>query len=449
MIDAAWRTSRPFATAALVRAAEGALAETEAAGMGAIVGGGVRFVPADRAPVVVEEFATEGAYREWRATGALSLDGAPLVRASVVRRGADHCVRLLVHHAILDGYAVARLFRRIVERLDGEAAGGRVPLARRGDLAALAAVTPSLRPPDLAFWAAATEGLGAPGHAIAFTDRTAPPADHPLQYRVTLSAPATARRRSWPGEAVAVVAAYTARHLGSTAAHVGMTASLRRTDLERATPIQWMAAVPTRLAVPDDATPAGLAADLRRWLAAATERIATGERPEQLATAFPAAWRTGRLFGPIINVLPDVQVPGWTLDVAAWGPVADCLFSVHPVREGELVVDGVFHPDLYDAAEAAAHVDAVAALLTTALAAPDAPLPPIPARAADPDRVAIPGGWIVPARIRAALEAAGFPGDVVEVRTEAPVTVVLHGVGPERLPEARAVLPPGLRVRRV
>lgn len=91
---------------------------------------------------------------------------------------------------------------------------------------------------------------------------------------------------------------------------------------------------------------------------------------------------------------------------------------------------------------------AVAGALAAALAAPDGPLPPIPARAVDPDRVAVPGGWIVPARVRAALAAAGFPDERVELLTEAPVTVVLRGVEPEELPRARAVLPPGVRVRR-
>ncbi|TWS24663.1 hypothetical protein FK268_05275 [Tsukamurella sputi] len=448
VIDASWRTAQPIDTAAIVRAATQALAEVEAAGVGAIIGDGVRFVPADRAPVTVEDFASGDAYRAWRGEGTLLLDGGPLVRVAVVTLGTDHCVRVLAHHAVLDGFAVTRLFRRIVERLDAEAAGAPLPYARCGDLAALAAAAPSLRPPDPLFWSAATEDLGAPGHEIAFTVRPAPPADHPLQHRVTFSAPTAVHRRSWPGEAAAVVAAYTARHLGTETASVGVIANLRRTDLERATPVQWMAAVPTRLDVPADATPAALAADLYRWLGAAAERIATGERPEQLATAVPAAWRAGRLFGPIVNILPDVGVPGWTLDVAAWGPVSDCLFSVHPVGEGEFVVDGVFHPDLYDAAGAAAHVQAVAGALAAALAAPDEPLPPIPARAVDPDRVAVPGGWIVPGRVRAALAAAGFPDERVELLTEAPVTVVLRGVEPEELPRARAVLPPGVRVRR-
>lgn len=447
VIDAAWRTDLPIDTDALARATVGALTETEAAAIGAVVDGVARLVAAPPAPVGVEHFRTEEAYATWRASCTLQLDGGPLVRASVVRVVDAHVVRLLAHHAVLDGYAVTRIFRRIVARLRAEADGAPLPRERLGDLAALAVEAAPLRLPDAAFWSAATDGVGDPGREIAFVDRAAPPSGRPRQHRARIAAPGIADRRAWPAEAVATVAAYTARHLGTDDAHVGVTAGLRRTALERATPVQWMAVVPTRLAVPPDATPATLAADLRRWLAAASDRVAAGERPEQLLTAVPAAWRTGRLHGPIVNVLPDVRTDGWSLDVTAWGPVSDCLISVYPEPGDELVVDGVFHPELYGQARAAAHVDAVAALLGAALAAPDAPLPAVPARPADPDRIAVPGGWAVPARIRAALAAAGFPADGIELRTAPPVTVVLRGVDAVRVPDARAVLPPGVRVR--
>lgn len=448
VIDAAWRSDLPIDTEALARAATGALAETEAAEIGAtVVDGGARLVAARPAPVGVERFGTEEAYEAWRSGGTLQVDGGPLVRASIVRVRDDLVVRLLAHHAVLDGYAVTRVFRRIVARLHAEADGSPLPLERLGDLAALAARAAPLRPPDAAFWSAATDGVGGPGREIAFVDLTAPPSDRPRQHRARFAAPGIADRRTWPAEAVGTVAAYTARYLGTDDAHVGVTAGLRRTALERATPVQWTAVVPARLDVPPDATPATLAADVRRWLAAASERIAGGERPEQLLAAVPAAWRTGRLHGPIVNVLPDVRTEGWSLDVTAWGPVTDCVISVYPEPGDELVVDGVFHPGLYDAARAAAHVEAVAALLGAALAAPDAPLPAVSARPVDPDRIAVPGGWAVPARIRAALVAAGFPAAGVELRTAPAVTVVLHGADPARLPDARAVVPPGVRVR--
>lgn len=447
VIDAAWRTELPIDTDALVRAATGALAETEAAGMGAVVDGGARLVVARRAPVGMERFVTEAEYEAWRAAGTFQLDGEPLVRVSIVRVGHAHVVRLLAHHAVLDGYAVTRVFRRIVARVRAEADGPPLPHERLGDLAALAAEAAPLRPPDAAFWSAATDGVGGLGREIAFVDRAAPPSGRPRQHRARIAAPGVADRRTWPAEAVGTVAAYTARHLGTAAAHVGVTAGRRRTPLERATPVQWMAVVPTCLAVPPDATPATLAADVRRWLAAAFERIAAGERPEQLLTEVPAAWRTGRLYGPIVNVLADVRTDGWSLDVTAWGPVSDCLISVYSEPGDVLVVDGVFHPELYDAAQAAVHVDAVAVLLGAALAEPDAPLPAVSARPTDPDRIAVPGGWVVPARIHGALAAAGFPTDGIELRTAPPVTVVLHGMDPARLPDARAVLPPGVRVR--
>ena len=447
VIDAAWRTELPIDTAALTRAATAALAEAEAAAVGAVVDDGVRLVATRPAPVEVQRFASEEAYRAWRAGGTLHLDGGPLVRATIARIGGAHVVRVLAHHAVLDGYAVTGVFRRIVARVSAEADGAPLPHERLGDLAALAAETAPQRPPDTAFWSAATDGVGEPGLEIALAERTAAPSDSPRQHRARIAAPGVAGRRSWPAEAVGTVAAYTARHLGTADAHVGVTAGLRRTALERATPVQWMAVVPTRLAVPAEATPASLATEVRGWLAAASERIARGERPEDLLTAVPAAWRTGRVYGPIVNVLPDVRTDGWSLDVAAWGPVADCLISVYSEPGDDLVVDGVFHPDLYDAASAAAHVDAIADLLGAALAAPSAPLPAVPARPVDPARVAVPGGWVVPARIRAALAAAGFPAHDVELRTAPPVTVVLRGVDPARLPDARAVLPPGVRVR--
>ncbi|MCA4993194.1 hypothetical protein HWD35_00595 [Tsukamurella tyrosinosolvens] len=448
VIDAAWRTELPVDVDALARAATAALAETEAAAIGVDLDAGPRFVAAARAPVGVERFASEAAYRAWRAAGSLPLDGGPLVRATVARVGGAHVVRLLAHHAVLDGYAVTRVFRRIVARLRAEADGAPLPPERLGDLAALAAAAAPLRAPDGAFWSAATDGVGDAGHEIAFVDRVAPPSGEPRQHRARVAAAGVVDRREWPAQAVGTVAAYTARYLGTADAYVGVTGALRRSVLERATPVQWMAVVPTRVDVPPGATPAALGADVQRWLAAASARIAAGERPEGLLTTVPAAWRTGRLYGPIVNVLPDVRTEGWSLDVAAWGPVGDCLISVYPEPGDELVVDGVFHPELYDAAQAAEHVDAIAALLGATLTAPHAPLPAVAARPADPDRIPVPGGWAVPARMRAALAGAGFPADVVELRTEPPVTVVLHGVDPERLPDARAVLPPGVRVRR-
>ncbi|MGX9297206.1 hypothetical protein [Tsukamurella paurometabola] len=449
VIDAAWRTELPVDAGVLASAAADALAETEAAALGIVVDGEPRFVSAERAPVRVESFASERAYRAWRAAGTLPLDGGPLVRVAIVQVGGAHLVRVLAHHAVLDGYAVTRVFRRIVARLRAaQADGATLPVERLGDLTGLAAATAPARPPDTAFWSAATDGVGDPGREIAFVDRVAPPASHPVQHRARLTVPGIVDRREWPAEAVAVVAAYTARYLGAAEAHVGVTASLRRTALERATPVQWTAVVPTRLTVPRDATPAALAGEVRRWLTEAADRIAAGQRPENLITSVPAAWRTGRLYGPIVNVLPDVRTAGWSLDVAAWGPVADCLLSVYPEADADLVVDGVFHPALYDAAGAAAHVDAIAAFLRAALAAPDRPLPAVVARPVDPDRIAVPGGWAVPERMRSALVAAGFAADAVEVRTGPPVTVVLRGVDPARLAGARAVLPPGVRVRR-
>ncbi len=447
LIDAAWRSAAPCDTGDLVAAVARTLEEVEAASLGAVLDadGTVRLVTAAPAPVERRDDTEEG-YRAWRAAGTLDLDGGPLLRASVVRIGDEHVVRLLVHHAILDGYAVTRIFRRIVERL--AAAPGALPVERRGDLAALAAATAPVLAPDPAFWAAATDGLGAPGRPVGLADRTAPPDDRPRRSLARVAVPGVRDRRSWPMETVATIAAYTARHLGTTEARIGVPATLRRTPLERATPVQWMTVLPTRLAVADDATPAGLAAELRRWLDAASARVRAGERPEQLATAVPAAWRTGRLFGPLVNVLPDLHVPGWSLDVAAWGPVADCLFSVHPAEGDALVVDGVFHSLLYSAAVATTHVEAVAALLGAALMAPDAPFPAVPVRPVDPERVAVPGGWVVPRRLLGALAEAGFPPEGVELRTEPPVTVVLRGVDEERLPAARAVVPPGVRVRR-
>ncbi len=448
IIDAAWRTRVPVATSALVRAASAALAETEAAGTGARVdaAGRVHLGPSVRAAVTVEDISSEDEFRAHRAAGTIALDGGPLVRIEVVRVAGEHAVRVLAHHAVLDGYSVTRVFRRIVERLHS-ADGPPLPHARLGDRAALAAETPPPRPADVTFWSAATDGVGEPGRPLGLADRAAAPADHPLQHRARLEVPVLGGRRVWPVQAVGAVAGYTARYLGTDAAHIGITASLRRTELQRSTPTQWTAVVPTRLPVPAGATAGGLGAAVRDWLGAVAHRITLGERPDDLLTAIPAAWRLGRLYGPVVNVLPDVAVPGWTLDVAAWGPVSDCLLSVYPEPGDRLVVDGVFHPSLYDARRAAAHVDAIAGFLRATLAEPDAPLPAVATEPADPDRIPIPGGWAVPHRIREALHVAGFAPDAVELRTEPPVTVVLHGVSVERLAAARAVLAPGVRVR--
>ena len=69
--------------------------------------------------VVIEATGSEA---DIEAAVRSALDGGPLVRATVARVGGAHVVRLLAHHAVLDGYAVTRVFRRIVARLRAEGA---------------------------------------------------------------------------------------------------------------------------------------------------------------------------------------------------------------------------------------------------------------------------------------------------------------------------------------
>ncbi|KXP01257.1 hypothetical protein [Tsukamurella pseudospumae] len=448
-IEAAWRTSQRVDEHALVRAAAGTLDETEVAGLGMIHDGdgAVGLVPAERAAIDVRAFDTEHEYRAWRELPAPMSDGAALVRIAVARVGAEYVFVIRAHHALLDGYGLELLARRVVERYPREAAGLPLPHAGLGSLAALAAQVASPLVPDLAFWSGATEGVGQPGREIAFTPRSAPPAARPLLHRESIRIPGLHERAAWPSEAVGTVGAYTARYLGTTDARIGVVSALRRTPAQRSTPVQWMAVVPLRLEVLPDSTPAGLGGRVTRWLAAAGERVAAGERPEELLTALPAAWRTGRLYGPAVNVLPYVRHEGWTVDVGAWGPVEDCLFNIWPGPDDEVVVEGAFHPDLYTAERARGHVEALTALLTVSLASPFHPFAVIPKKPIAADRIAVPGGWISPAELQGALADAGFTPDETELLTTEPVTVVLRGVAPHRLLAARAVLPPGVRLR--
>ncbi|GAA1077821.1 hypothetical protein [Tsukamurella spumae] len=448
-IEAAWRTSERVDEHALVRAAAGALDETEVAGLGARHGadGVVGFVPAPRSAIDVRAFDTESEYRAWRAAPVPSPDGAALVGIAVVRVGTDHVFVVRAHHAVLDGYGLELLARRVLQRYPREVAGLPLPHVGLGSLEEVAAQVAPARLPDLTFWSGATDGVGQPGREIAFTPRAAPQAERPLLYRESIRVPGLHDRAAWPSEAVGTVGAYTARYLGTTDARIGVVLALRRTPAQRATPVQWMAVVPMRLEVLADSTPAALGGRVNRWLTAAGKRVADGERPEELLTALPAAWRTGRLYGPAVNVLPYVRHEGWTVDVGAWGPVEDCLFNIWPGPDDELVVEGAFHPELYTPERARGHVEALTALLTVSLASPFHPFATIPKKPIAADRIAVPGGWISPAELQGALASAGFTSHETELLTTEPVTVVLRGVAPHRLLAARAVLPPGVRLR--
>ncbi len=426
------------------------LGRVQACGVGAVEEpaspAGVRLVGVPPAPVEVRAFADEHAYRAWLEAfrdEPLLYDGSPLCRAAVATVGGDGVVVLRAHHGVLDGYGLTTVFRRIADRYAGAAADdGPV-----GDVEALRGAAPSGPDPDPAFWARALDGIADPGREIAFTDRVAEPTAAPLRYAARVDGHALRARRSWPAEAAATVGAYVAGHLGTDDAVIGVVAALRRSAAERSTPVQWMAVIPSRIRV-SGSGPAEAGAALTRWLDAAATRVRRGERPEQLRAVVPAAWRTGRTHGPIVNVLAFVGDPPWSLEVSAWGPIEDCLVTVLPADAGGLIVDGVFHPDLYDGATARAHVEGIAALLAAAL--PDPALPfsahPVAARPADPDRVPVPGGFVVPARIREALAAAGL-GDA-EIRTGPALTVVLAGADEAALARARAVLPAGVRLRR-
>ncbi|GAB3135056.1 hypothetical protein GCM10027289_28040 [Tsukamurella serpentis] len=446
---AAWSLSVPVDEALLLRAVEDTVAETQACSIGAMrtAAGTVELRTADPAPVHVRHFDTDEQFRDHLDGPPLPLDGSALFRAMIAKVGPTQRVVLHAHHAVLDGYGVTLVFRRIHQRYTAALGGSPLPLRRLGDLDEVAAGAATLRAPDLAFWGRAIDGVAALGEEISFGPAPARPAERPLRHRIVVDVGDSLARAAWPSEAAATVAAYTVGHLGTRTARIGVVAALRRTPAERTTPMQWMAALPTRVDISADTTPARAGEQVRHWLDEAALRVAAGERPEQLMTDVPAAWRTGRLYGPTVNVLPYAGSTPWSLDVLAWGPVTDCLINILRRRDGELTVDGAFHPDLYSPQQAAEHIDAIGELLAAALPRPDRPFDRVAPRPVDPDRIAVPGGWVVPDRIRSALSGAGFAADEIELHTGPGMTVVVHTQDSERLSAARDVVPPGVRVR--
>ncbi|MFC7755253.1 hypothetical protein [Tsukamurella soli] len=107
-----------------------------------------------------------------------------------------------------------------------------------------------------------------------------------------------------------------------------------------------------------------------------TDGLAAGRkrrnRAEDLMSALPFAWRAGRLHGPTVNVVPflGTTVGGWTTEVAAWGPVEDCMIIVSGDPDTDLCVTLTFNPDLYSAAEAREHTDRLTGWLGRVLTDP-------------------------------------------------------------------------------
>lgn len=444
-----WRRPPPTDRAALVGAVTAAIGDVECFALGAVLEGLVpRLVAVAPAELEVLSFDEQG-FAVWLAAEKATparFDGTPLTRVAVIDVGAEHYVVIQVHHGVLDGYGVVAFMRRIQQRYAATVEGRPQPSERLGDLVGLRAEASAAAAPDPEFWADVLDGLAEPGREIAFTPRVDAHPPIPLEIRFDVGVRDLTGLRDWPGCAIGIVAAYVARYLGSPDAVLGVVATMRQTALEKSTPIQLATVIPTRFRFDESTTALDAAAQLRDWFARAKPRVRAGERPERLLQSSPAGWRTGRTHGPVVNVLPFLSdIPGDVV-TAAWGPVNDVLISLAAVADDRIRIDARFNPNLYSEQEMTAHARAVGDLLVAALADPDRPLAdhPIPVRQVDGDRIAIPGGYASSARIRADLAAAGLTD--VDVRTDPALVVVLPDDG-DALARARAVLPPGVRIR--
>lgn len=452
VIAASWRRTGPVDMNALVQAVTETVPETEVLGLGALrTDTGAHLVPAEPRPVSCQAFAEESQFRDWlsaEADSAFAFDGSALSRVYVIEVGSDRLVLIRAHHAVIDGYGLTLVMRRIAERYHARLRGEVLPHRLLGDLGALAARSASLGEPDPVFWSSAIGRVGEPGWSVSLTTKVAQPADRPIRHRVVVDAPPLERLSNWPLIAVAAAGAYVAGYLRAEDVTVGVASSLRHSGIARRTPVQWMAVIPTHIDYSGGVTASEVAERIRTWLAAASARVLAGERPERLLTDTPAAWRVGRTYGPTINVVPYRGGTGWDTEVHAWGPVEDCLINVIE-GQGRLVIDCLFHRALYGREESALHVEGIADLITASLATPNSvfDLGAIPCAGAS-ERIAIPGGFVVGSEVRRLLNGAGVDGDSAELDTSRGLTVGLRA-GTAELDLARAVLPPGVRIRQL
>lgn len=407
----------------------------------------------------------------------MALDGTqPLVAVHLVQVSAEESRWLVLgHHVASDGVSGDLVRRRLAAWYDHLRGKGPTPPAPTTTMAQAWQVADADRTDTtVADWAATLADSPA-----RVTLATRPTTVLGAPVRATVHLPAddvaalleAARCARWTQPVVALAAAYTARFTGERDTILGLTLAGRAAPAQRDVVTMLARNVPLRLADPCALTLAEGAHTARAALVRA-HRLGP-VTAEELLSAVPSAWRTGRVHGPIVNLVPfDTEIPlaGHSVHsiVLNRGPVVDLQLAVSP-RDGGIDLDAVANGAAYTHDEVARHLERIAHLARLATAHPDMPLgeldPSLPAEVELRDDVAVcMGQRVVDADGRPALidavgtlvdDRAGDTGHLARVCADGTVedlgpaaeTRVLGGI-PVSLTRVRraAATAPGARV---
>ncbi|MFF6815491.1 amino acid adenylation domain-containing protein, partial [Streptomyces sp. NPDC012403] len=317
----------------------------------------------------------------------------PNLTSAVIRvAGQRHWWYSGIHHLISDGFGAgiavrraAALYTALSEGRDPAESALR-PLRELLDEQAAYRASDDFRA-DRAYWLERMAGRPAPAGLV---ERAAPPSA-PVRRRTSWLSPETesgmrkvarSGRSSWPAAFVAGVTAYLHRMTGADDLVLGFPVTARVGSVAEAAPGMVSNVVPLRLRVDPGLTYGELTA---RVAAEMKNALRHQRYPEADLARDLGLSAGGRLYGPLVNVMPfgqDFTFGGLrgTLRSLAVGPVADLSVACYGGRPGqrdaiEVVVDG--NPELYSAGELAGHHERFLRLLERLTAGDDAAARPI------------------------------------------------------------------------
>lgn len=323
--------------------------------------------------------ARDLAYREVRRALPISGPGLPFLSYVLTLGPSSFAWFGTCHHMFIDGYGATLLRARVGQVLGALAAGEEIPDSPLGDIADLIEATPAPDPSDLEFWKAHLEG--AP-EIISFADRVAPPA--PLYEMLDFRTPRFAARVAetldgvnWAHVAASAAISYTSVVLESPAVVVGLPITGRFTPAEKITPSQSMGALPLHISIDHKGTLPELISGFRQTVRSTKDH--QRQSPEALRAELPVAWRTGRMYGPMVNVIP-FEMPSMAgvletgLEVISHGPCDDISFTITPAPEDGIRTELLFNPSLYGPIMRTRHAERFERWLDQIAAHPDAAL---------------------------------------------------------------------------
>jgi len=320
-----------------------------------------------------------------RAEMAIPVDPAvgPMAGQHLYRIGPErHIWSQRIHHLANDGYAMVLLTSRVAE-IHAALMGGKSETGR--PLAPLAGVLAEdadyragrQRAADAVFWHNSLKKIDnitgiAPGRAVSASSFHRFERPLPEAMRAALLERAKAAGLAWPDVLMALVAAYVRRFTGTHEVVVGSPHMGRMGSASARVPAMVMNVLPLRLA-PDEDAP--LEDYLKMAAAAGAQaRIHGRYRSEQLRRDLGLIGGDRRIHGPLINVQPYDRPPRFhgfdaTLHVTSTGPVEDINFTFRGDGKSGLTIEVDANPDLYSAADVAAHGERLAAFLANAAGA--------------------------------------------------------------------------------